>query len=243
VEIAVDSWAENLKPGRYVVLAVKDTGVGMDKATQTHIFEPFFTTKSQGLGTGLGLATVHGIVQQSGAHIRFSSELGYGTTFRVFFPCVAEPAVLPEVDAFRPPEPLSQAPAGSEVVLVVEDEDTVRKLVRHLLESKGYEVLEARDGVEALAICEKHRHIDLLLTDFKMPKMGGRELAEKATPLHPGIRVILMSGYTDDLLIAEGIKVKRTNFLQKPFTSSALLRKVRDVLDKNAKGRHAAGPR
>jgi two-component system cell cycle sensor histidine kinase/response regulator CckA len=244
VEIAVDSPAEDLKPGRYVVLAVKDTGVGMDKATQAHVFEPFFTTKGQGLGTGLGLATVHGIIQQSGAHIRFSSELGYGTTFRVFFPCVAEPAVLPEVDGLQRPEPLSQAPGGSEVVLVAEDEDTVRKLVRHLLESKGYEVLEARHGGEALAICEKkHQHIDLLLTDVRMPKMGGRELAEKAAQLHPAMRVILMSGYTDDLLIAEGIKVRGTNFLQKPFTSSALLRKIRDVLDGHRNEGQTAGPR
>jgi PAS domain S-box-containing protein len=242
VDIAVNSPVEDLKPGQYVVLAVKDTGIGMDRETQSHVFEPFFTTKAQGLGTGLGLSTVHGIIEQSGAHIRFSSELGYGTIFRIFFPCVAEPAHLPEAD--RPPfEPLSQAPAGSEIVLVVEDEDTIRKLIRHLLESRGYKVLVARDGGEALAVCEKHHHIDLLLTDVKMPKMGGRELAEKATPLHPEMRVILMSGYTNDTVIAEGIKVQGARFLQKPFTATELIHKVRDVLDANGKDRHTGAQR
>jgi PAS domain S-box-containing protein len=243
VDMAVNSPVEDLQPGRYVVLAVKDTGIGMDKETQSHLFEPFFTTKAHGLGTGLGLSTVHGIIEQSGAHIRFSSELGYGTIFRIFFPWVAEPAGLPEADTLRTSEPLSQAPAGSEIVLVAEDEDTIRKLVRHLLESKGYKVLEARDGSEALAICEKHQHIDLLLTDVKMPKMGGRELAEKATRFHPEMRVIFMSGYTDDTLIAEGIKMKGTRFLQKPFTSPELVHKVRDVLDSNRKDRHTRAPR
>src|SRR5206468_12471868 len=122
VEIPVNSPLEDLKAGQYVVLAVKDTGIGMDRETQSHVFEPFFTTKDRGLGTGLGLSTVHGIVEQSGAHIRFSSELGYGTTFRIFFPCVAEPARLLEADTLRTSEPLSQAPAGSEIVLVAEDE-------------------------------------------------------------------------------------------------------------------------
>ena len=235
VDIAVNSPMEDLKPGQYVVLTVKDTGIGMDKETQTHVFEPFFTTKAQGLGTGLGLSTVHGIIEQSGAHIRFSSELGYGTIFRIFFPCVAEPARSPGADTPREFQPLTQAPTGSEIVLVAEDEDTIRKLVRHLLEGKGYKVLEARDGSEALAICEKHHHIDLLLTDVKMPKIGGRELAEKVTPFQPEMMVIFMSGYTNDTLIAEGIKVKGTKFLQKPFTAAELVHKVRDVLDSNRK--------
>jgi PAS domain S-box-containing protein len=241
VDIGTDSPVEGLKPGRYVVLAVKDTGIGMDKETQAHVFEPFFTTKAQGLGTGLGLSTVHGIVEQSGAHIRFSSELGHGTTFRIFFPRVPEPARSPEDDTPRTFEPLSQAPPGSEIVLVAEDEETIRRLVRHLLENRGYQVLEASDGCEALAICEKHRHIDLLLTDIKMPKMGGRELAERATPLHPGMRVIFMSGYTNDTLLMEGIKVNGTRFLQKPFTAPELVRKVREVLDAAGRDRHNPG--
>jgi signal transduction histidine kinase/CheY-like chemotaxis protein len=243
VDIAVNSPVEDLKPGQYVVLAVKDTGIGMDKETQSHLFEPFFTTKAHGLGTGLGLSTVHGIIEQSGAHIRFSSELGHGTIFRIFFPCVAEPAPLTAAEMPRGFEPLSQAPAGSEIVLVAEDEDTIRELVRNLLESRGYKVLVARDGREALAICEKHHHIDLLLTDVKMPKMGGRELAEKATPLHPEMRVIFMSGYTDDTVIAEGVKSEEKRFLQKPFTAAELVHKVRDVLDADGKGRHTTAQR
>jgi signal transduction histidine kinase/CheY-like chemotaxis protein len=237
VDIAESSPVEDLPPGQYVVLAVKDTGAGMDQQTQSHLFEPFYTTKAQGLGTGLGLATVLGIVEQSGAHIRFSSELGHGTTFRIFFPRVAEPASSPEVET--PSEPLSHAQAGSEIVLLAEDEDALRKLVRQLLESKGYKVLEARHGAEALAICEKHRHIDLLLTDVKMPKMGGRELAEKAAPLHPEMKILLMSGHADEGLIAEGIKGKGTFFLQKPFTSTELVRKMRDVLDGDETDRQA----
>lgn len=237
-DIASISPADEIKPGRYVVLAVKDTGSGMDEETQSHLFEPFFTTKALGFGTGLGLATVLGTVEQSGGHIRFSSELGRGTTFDIFFPSAADPARLPDTET--PSEPLRQSPAGSEVVLVAEDEDAVRKLVRHLLESKGYEVLEARHGGEALAICEEHRHIDLLLTDVRMPKMGGRELAEKAMPLHPEMSVIFMSGYTDEALIAEGVGSGGTSFLQKPFTSSELLRKVRGVLDGKGRNRQSA---
>jgi CheY-like chemotaxis protein len=145
---------------------------------------------------------------------------------------------VPKTDTSRTFEPLSQMPAGSELVLVAEDEDTIRKLVRHLLESKGYKVLEARDGGEALAMCKNYQHIDLLLTDVKMPRMGGHELAERARPLQREMPVIFMSGYTDDALIAEGIKVRGTVFLQKPFKSSELLHKVRDVLDGNRRDRH-----
>jgi signal transduction histidine kinase/CheY-like chemotaxis protein len=237
VEIPVNSPLEDLKAGQYVVLAVKDTGIGMDRETQSHVFEPFFTTKDRGLGTGLGLSTVHGIVEQSGAHIRFSSELGYGTIFRVFFPRVAEPR-FSQADIQGPFEPLTQTPVRSGIVIVAEDEDSIRTLIRHLLESKGYKVLEARDGDEALAICESHSHIDLLLTDVKMPKMGGRELAEKATPLHPEMIVIFMSGYSNDTVIAEGIEMRGTRFLQKPFTAAEILHKVRDALDANKKDRH-----
>lgn len=223
---------EDLKPGRYVMLAVKDTGIGMDKETQSHLYEPFFTTKGHGLGTGLGLATVFGIVEQSGAQIRFSTELGHGTTFKIFFPRVTEPARLPETEKPQAlSEPLSKAPSGSEIVLLVEDEDTVRNLARTLLESKGYKVLEARHGGEALAVCKKQEHIDLLLTDVVMPGMGGRLLAEEGARLYPEMKVLFMSGYADDTLVREGIKIKGTPFLQKPFTLQQLARKVRDVLD------------
>ena len=243
IEATVNSPVEDLKAGEYVLLVVKDTGIGMDKESRSHIFEPFFTTKAHGFGTGLGLSTVHGIVEQTGADIRFSSELGYGTIFRIYFPSVAEPARIPEAGIPRGFESPTQAPAGSEIVLVAEDEDSIRNLVRHLLESKGYTVLEARNGHEAFALCEKHDHIDLMLTDVKMPRMGGRELAEKAAPLHPEMRVIFMSGYTNDTVIAEGVKVKGTKFLQKPFAAAELVQEVRHALDAKGKDRHTRAQR
>ena len=223
---------EGLPPGRYVMLEVRDTGVGMDQETQSHIFEPFFTTKGKGLGTGLGLATIYGIVEQSGALIRFSSGLGRGTSFRIFFPRVEEPASSTERSK-RPPEAaLAEIPRGSEVILVVEDEDVVRRLACSFLENRGYKVLEARHGSEGLALCKKREEpIDLLLSDIVMPEMGGGELAEKASPLHPKMKVLFMSGYTDDTLIREGIKTRGTPFLQKPFTLQELARQVREVLD------------
>lgn len=228
VDVQENSAGEDLEPGRYVLLAVTDTGVGMDQETRAHLFEPFFTTKGKGLGTGLGLATVYGIVEQSGAQIRVSSALGRGTSFKIFFPRVEEPAESPE----RPDVPLTTTPRGSEVVLLVEDEDVVRHLARAFLENRGYKVLEATHGGEGLALCRKHQEpIDLLLTDIVMPEMGGRELAEQAKPLHPEMKVLFVSGYTDDILIREGIKLQGSPFLQKPFTLQALARMVREVLD------------
>ncbi len=230
VEAPEAAAAECLKPGSYVMLAVKDTGVGMDEETQGHIFEPFFTTKGHGLGAGMGLSTVFGIVEQSGAQIRFSSALGHGTAFRIYFPHVADPE--PQAEKQRAPATsMSEAPTGSEIVLLAEDEEAVRILVLSFLQAKGYTVLEAENGLAALAICRNQQHIDLLLTDVRMPAMGGRELIEKAAPLHPQMKVILMSGYTDDALIAEGIRMKGIPFLQKPFTLPELAAKVRDVLD------------
>ena len=232
VDLEEENSAERIRAGRYVVLEVGDTGVGMDQETQSHLFEPFFSTKGKGLGTGLGLATVHGIVEQSGAEIRYVSELGRGTTFTIYFPRaedVAQPRQTPER---APDEGLSKLPRGSEMVLLVEDEDMVRKVARSFLENRGYHVLEARHGIEALELCTHHHGpIDLLLTDIVMPEMGGRELAEKAAVLYPEMKLLFMSGYTDDLLVREGIKAHGTPFLQKPFTLQELARTVRNVLD------------
>jgi CheY-like chemotaxis protein len=216
----------SFKPGSYVMLAVSDTGAGMDQETLSHIFEPFFTTKPQGSGTGLGLSTVYGIVNQSGGCIWVYSEIGMGTTFKVY---------LPRVDA-RADEAggRSQTTAqhGVETVLLVEDEDGVRALTRHVLKKSGYTVLEARDGEEALALSEQNAgKIDLLLTDVVLQNMSGREIAEQIIEVCPRIRVLYMSGYTDDAVLRHGVLAADTFFLQKPFSTEGLARKVRGVLD------------
>jgi two-component system CheB/CheR fusion protein len=219
---------QDLEPGRYVMLVVSDTGIGIDAKVQAHLFEPFFTTKDRALGTGLGLATVFGIVEQSGAKINFSSAVGHGTSFRIYFPRVQEAAATPD----RPLGALSAVPRGSEVILLAEDEDTVRRLTCTFLANWGYQVLEARHGGEGIALCRNHQGpIHLLVTDILMREMGGRELAEQARLLHPEIKVLFMSGYTDDVLILEGIKAQGIPFLQKPFTLQELGRTVRDMLD------------
>ncbi|MGA2590701.1 MAG: chemotaxis protein CheB [Bryobacteraceae bacterium] len=226
-----DATEQDLAPGRYVTMAVRDTGVGMNAELQAHIFEPFFTTKETGRGTGLGLATVLGIVEQSGGAIRCESEVGRGTTFRIFLPAVAE--ALDK--GVRPAAGLAQAPKGTEVVLLVEDEDMVRLLARKVLEASGYMVLDARNGREGLALCEAHQGpIDLLLTDVVMPEIGGRELAEGALKLRPGLKVMFISGHTQDVVLKEGV-AKGTPFLQKPFTPAGLAQKVRETLDSAAK--------
>jgi CheY-like chemotaxis protein len=222
---------QELAPGRYVMMAVRDTGVGMNAGMQAHIFEPFFTTKETGKGTGLGLATVLGIVEQSGGVIRCESQLGEGTTFTIFLPAVAE-----AVDkGARPAGGLAKAPKGSEVILLVEDEDMVRVLARKILEASGYVVYEARNGREGLALCEAHEgSIDLLVSDVVMPELGGREFAERALKLRPGLKVMFMSGHTQDVVIKEGVQ-KGTAFLQKPFTPIGLAQKVREALDSAAR--------
>jgi CheY-like chemotaxis protein len=223
-----DAPGQDLAPGRYVTMAVRDTGVGMDAEMQAHIFELFFTTKETGKGTGLGLATVLGIVEQCGGAIRCRSELGQGTTFQIFLPAVAEAL---EKGA-GPAGGLAKAPKGSEAILVVEDEDSVRKLARMVLEASGYAVLDACNGREGLALCEIHPGpIDLLVTDVVMPELGGRELAQGALKLRPGIKVIFLSGHTQDVVLKEGVK-KGTAFLRKPFSPVELAQKVREVLDK-----------
>ena len=227
---ATSGASRGLPPGRYVKMAVHDTGVGIDAEAQAHIFEPFFTTKETGKGTGLGLATVFGIVEQSGGVIHCESEAGRGTEFTVLLPAVAE------VVHQKPPAAgaFAQAPNGSETILLVEDEDMVRGLARKILEARGYVVHEARNGREGLAFFESHQGvIDLLVTDVVMPELGGRELAESAVKLRPGLQVVFMSGHTQDTVLKEGIR-KGAAFLQKPFTPSELAHKVRETLDSAA---------
>ncbi len=220
----------SVKPGRYVMVAVSDTGSGMDRETQARAFEPFFTTKERGKGTGLGLATAYGIVKQSGGYIWVYSEPGQGTTFKIYLPRVEEAAT-----AEAPPAASSRAPRGSETVLLTEDEDIVRTLAREILESHGYTILEARRGSEALQVCERFEgEIHLLLTDVVMPRMSGRDLAIEVTALRPGVKVLYMSGYTEDAIGYHGVLDPGLTYLQKPFTLASLTQKVREALDRPA---------
>jgi CheY-like chemotaxis protein len=220
-----------LKPGRYVMLEVTDTGVGMDADVKAHLFEPFFTTKDH--GTGLGLSTVYGIVNQSGGHIRVDSEWGKGTTFRVFLPRVevasrTGAAAETTVTATGAPPHRSRG----ETVLLVEDAERVRAVVREILEMQGYEVIEARHGAEALALEAGHNGpIHLLITDVVMPEMSGRELAQRLVPLRPKMNVLYISGYTDDAIVRHGVLEAGMALLPKPFTPDALAAKVREILD------------
>ncbi len=213
-------------PGAYAMLAVSDTGRGMDEETRTRLFEPFFTTKEKGKGTGLGLSTVYGIVKQYNGDIWVYSEPGKGTTFKIYFPLAAE--ARPEEPAAAEPE--RETGRGAESVLLVEDEAGVRKLVRNILTEQGYRVVEAADPVAALEICSRDG-FDLLLTDVVMPSMSGRDLAERAAAIRPSMRVLYMSGYTDNVVVHHGVAADEVPFLQKPFTPAALVRKVRQVLD------------
>jgi PAS domain S-box-containing protein len=216
-----------IKPGDYVVLSVSDTGHGMDKETQLRIFEPFFTTKEKGKGTGLGLSTVYGIIKQSGGYVLVESELQRGTTFRIYLPRVED--ALEPVNATGAS---SLQNGGSETVLLVEDEESVRQLVRETLESKGYKVLEADHGESALHIVSHHSgKIDMLITDVVMPGKSGRELSAQLCSSYPHTKVLYLSGYTEDAIAHEGVLESGTAFLQKPFTLQMLARKVREVLD------------
>ena len=218
-----------VRPGPHVLLTVADTGHGMDDETQAHLFEPFFTTKERGRGTGLGLATVYGIVQQSGGHIRVNSAADSGSTFLIYLPRVEAPEDGDQ-GAVRPLLPFPSP--GTETVLLAEDEEVVRRFAREILSENGYKVLDAGSGREALLLSEAHRgEIHLLLTDVVMPKMSGRELTERIRPLRPNLRILYMSGYTDDATLRDGVLADGISFLQKPFTPEGLARKVREVLD------------
>ncbi|MBV8859793.1 MAG: response regulator [Acidobacteria bacterium] len=217
-------------PGQYVMLAVSDTGSGMDEATRARIFEPFFTTKEKGKGTGLGLSTVYGIVKQSGGYVWVYSEVGRGTTFKVYLRRVEEGA-----EEYRTGTDAEGGLEGTETLLLAEDEEVVRSLARQVLELYGYRVLEASDGDAALAACERHEGpIHLLITDVVMPAVGGPELADRLTGLRPQMKVLFMSGYTDDAVVHHGVLDEGVNFIQKPFTPEALARKVREVLGRPA---------
>jgi PAS domain S-box-containing protein len=214
-----------IRPGNYVLLSVSDTGLGMDKETQSRIFEPFFTTKEKGKGTGLGLSTVYGIVKQTGGYVMVHSEEGCGTAFNIYLPRVEAPAEMLALPSPR------IALGGSETILLVEDEESVRQLVRETLQSKGYRVVEAEDGAAGLAAAAHHSGvIDLIITDVVMPGMSGRELAEQLTQTRPETKVLYLSGYTEDAIMNEGTIESGKAFLQKPFTLQNLSRKVREVL-------------
>jgi len=216
--------------GSYVMLAVSDTGQGMDEETQKRIFEPFFTTKDVGKGTGLGLSTVYGIIKQSGGHIWIYSEVGQGTTFKVYLPRVDE-----EAQVYKPSQERQESRSGKETVLLAEDEEMLRNLIRQVLTSFGYQVLEAANGAAALVVCEQYQDpIHLLITDVVMPEMSGRELTGRLAGLRPEMKVLFMSGYTDDTIVRHGILESDLAFLQKPFTPHDLARKVREVLDEDA---------
>jgi signal transduction histidine kinase/ActR/RegA family two-component response regulator len=215
--------------GSYVVLVIRDTGHGMSEETQSHIFEPFFTTKDRGKGTGLGLATVYGTVNQSGGFITVSSKVGTGTKIETFLPRVDEPAEVTEA-----PEAPAQSRKGDETILVVEDDDAVRRMTREFLKISGYTVLEARSGADAIQFMERRgQTVDLVLTDVLMPGMKGRELAQRLVKLRAGIKVLYMSAYTEDAAINIGVLSPGTAFIEKPFSPDELANKVREVLSTN----------
>ena len=217
-------------PGSYAMLAVTDSGVGMNEQTKARIFEPFFTTKEKGKGTGLGLSTVYGIVQQSGGNIWVYSEAGTGTSFKIYLPELIEP----EREAKAASASANTMLRGTETILLVEDEEVVRGLTQKILEESGYHVLTAGGGDEALQLCsEKKTKIDLLLTDVVMPGASGKEVADRLGDMVPGIKVLFMSGYTDESIVHHGVLDSNVEFIQKPFTPVALSRKVREVLDSN----------
>ncbi len=219
----------DVKPGPYVMISVSDTGAGMTPEVRERIFEPFFTTKEVGKGTGLGLSTVYGIVKQSKGHIWVYSIQGKGTTFKIYLPRVDEPLEELRKGVFK-----EELPRGNETILIVEDEEEVRKLAGKILGRQGYRILETFNGEDALVACERSGSpIHLMLADVVMPGMSGSELAKLLKPLYPEIKILYMSGYTDDAIVRHGVLEKGVNYIQKPFTMEGLARKVREVLDKD----------
>jgi len=224
LEDAASSKKVGVPPGAYVMLAMNDTGVGMNDEVRNRLFEPFFTTKEQGKGSGLGLSTVYGIIRQCGGQITVYSQVGCGTIFEVYLPRVKEGAAVPAKTVAIPPK-------GSETVLLVDDEDGVRKLVSAILQSNGYSVIDASNGHSALAAYEKNAHkIDLVLTDVVMPQMDGFELVNRLLEKNPDVKVLFMSGFRDNP-IGDSEGQPNRPFLHKPFTPDALLAKVREILD------------
>jgi two-component system cell cycle sensor histidine kinase/response regulator CckA len=217
----------NVQPGPYVTISVSDTGTGIDRETLQHIFEPFYTTKGLGKGTGLGLSTVYGIVEQAGGHIDVISEVGRGTTFRINLPQVCGPAPKPEVV----PDLLLARTVGKQTLLLVEDEETVRRLTSEVLRQCGYAVIEAESGPEAIRLTENHPgQLDLLLTDVMLPGMGGAEVARRLCQMRPALRVLYMSGYLGTSISRQGVEFSPSNFIQKPFTPADLAQKVLDCI-------------
>jgi two-component system, cell cycle sensor histidine kinase and response regulator CckA len=222
----VHARARNVQPGPYVHLAVSDTGCGMDMETQARIFEPFFTTKEEGKGTGLGLATVYGTIQEAGGFITVQSQPGQGATFHVHLPQI-------NVSEIAQSAPITTASArGSETILLVEDQDQLRSLISEVLSKNGYRVLQAGHGQEALDVTRNYKEpIHLMITDLVMPQMGGRELVLALTSTHPGMKILFMSGYLDDTITQEEISSSSLAFIPKPFAPDTLAQKVREVLD------------
>jgi len=218
-----------VRTGPHVMLAVRDTGRGMNEETQAHLFEPFFTTKDRSKGTGLGLATVYGTVNQSGGCVTVSSTLGKGTTIQVYLPRAEE-----TIEVVETPKALPESLQGSETIMVVEDDDAVRNMTREFLRVNGYFVVEARSAADAIQLMERHkRPIDLVLTDVVMPGMKGPELVERLANLRPGTKVLYMSAYTEDAVINFGMLGQGTAFIEKPFSPDELASKVRKILDAN----------
>jgi two-component system, cell cycle sensor histidine kinase and response regulator CckA len=227
-DVTLDENHAPARPGDYVMLSVTDTGGGMTDEVKAHLFEPFFTTKPKGKGTGLGLATCHTIIQQSGGHIGVCSEVGLGTTFQIYFPRAEE-----SLDVTPSPFPSGPLPHGTETLLVVEDEPAVRQLTRRVLETQGYVVLSFSNGQDALRAVRKHKGapIRLAFTDVIMPLMGGKAMAEWLQKANPGLKILFTSGYTDDTIAQHGVLEPGVAFLRKPYTPASLTRKVREMLD------------
>jgi len=217
-----------LKPGNYVMLAITDTGMGMSEEVKTHVFEPFFSTKSVGQGTGLGLSTCYGIVKQSGGHISIYSEPARGTTFKIYLPRIESQTQIPLPRLDSP-----DLPRGTETILLVEDDPALREMAAALLRRLGYTVLAAANGIEALRLKQQRDIgcIDLLFTDVVMPHMSGKELSERVRASHPHIRILFTSAYAENAIIHQGVLDKGVALLQKPFTPSALARKLREMMD------------